>query len=242
MRCLRKVLAIFIFLLFLTPVMAEGPLEIVFDPTVDADIVQTFTFFENEIADLEKQIDDLDNALKLLSSGKYLWSNTTTLMNQLTDTMEQASGLSYAAKNEAAEFSQLFPGYSNLTQFSQQFQQLTKSSLDTLNNIMQTMQANAGNFINENSRVQKLQGFIETIVGQTQALQLGAQLASEQVSQLQLLRQAVMAQANAQVVYFAQQIQKEASATAGLNETIDHGDTATTAVLTAHPLQKPDYQ
>ena len=87
--------------------MRKESLEIVYDPTVDADILQTFSFFENEISDLEKQINDLDNALKLLSSGKYVWSNTVDLINQLGKTMEQASGLSYAAQNEAAEFAAL---------------------------------------------------------------------------------------------------------------------------------------
>jgi P-type conjugative transfer protein TrbJ len=240
-RVIRISLLIFLSLFILSG-QAEGVFEVVYDPTVDADILQTFTFFENEIVDLEKQIDDLDKALKLLSSGKYLWSNTVDLINELGKTMEQASGLSYAAQNEAAEFAALFPGYSSLSNFNQQYQQITKGSLDTLNNILQTMKQSANNFTNESSRLQKLQGFTENVVGQTQAMQMVVQFASEQISQLQLVRQTVMAQANAQIVYYAQQIQKEASAVADLNETIANGDIVTTGVLNAHPLAKPEYQ
>jgi P-type conjugative transfer protein TrbJ len=236
-------LSLLIFLsLFTLSSHAAGVFEVVYDPTVDADILQTFTFFENEIADLDKQINDLDNALKLLSSGKYVWSNTIDIINQLGKTMEQANGLSYAAQNEAEEFATLFPGYSSLSNFNQQYQQITKGSLDTLNNILQTMKLSANNFTNESSRLQMLQGFTENVVGQTQALQMAGQLASEQISQLQLMRQTLMAQANAQIVYYAQQIQKEASAVANLNETIANGDTVTTGVLNAHPLAKPEYQ
>lgn len=228
--------------LLISPVFAVGPFEIVYDPTVDADIIQTFSFFENEITDLETQIDDLDKALKLLAAGKYLWSDTSGLIDQLTSTLQQANGLSYAAKNEAAQFSALFPGYTTLAKFSEQYQQMTRTSLDTLNNILQNMQVSADNFIDENTRVRSLQGFVETVEGQTQALQTAAQLASEQVSQLQLLRQTIMAQANAQIVYYAQQIQKDASAVAELNSTIANGVTQTTGQLDTHPVEKPSFQ
>jgi|GEM_PF-5034338 len=219
-----------------------SPAELVYDPTVDADIIQTFTFFENEIADLEKQLGDLDNALKILSAGQYLWSNSTTLINQLGKTMQQASGLSYAAQDEASQFAALFPGYAVSNNFNQQFQQLTRSSLDTLNNILQTMNVSANDFMDENNRLKMLQGFSENVAGQTQAMQMGVQLASEQISQLQLLRQVIMSQANAQIVYYAQQIQKEASSTAELNSIISQGDTQTTGILNNHPVDQPNYQ
>lgn len=241
MRRLIQFMLLHLFLVTLTAV-ADGPAQIVYDPTVDADIVQTFTFFENEITDLEKQISDLDNALKVLASGKYLWSNTATLINQLSKTMQQASGLSYAAQNEASEFAKLFPGYTVTGNFNQQFQQLTRTSLDTLNNILQNMQVSGSDFKNETSRLQMLQNFSENIVGQTQAIQMAIQLGSEQISQLQLLRQTMMAQANAQIVYYAQQIQKEASAIAELSNLIAHGDMQTTGDLNTHPLEKPNFQ
>lgn len=236
MRCITFIL------LLITFTAQAAVADIVYDPTVDADIVQTFSFFESEITDLEKQIGDLDNELKLLTSGQYAWSTTTALINQLGNTMEQATGLSYAAKNEAAEFAKLFPGYTVFSDFNQQYQQITRSALDTLNNILQNMQVSASDFLNENSRLKILQNLAENVVGQTQALQTATQLASEQISQLQLLRQTIMAQANAQIVYYAQQIQQQASAIASLDSIISHGDLNTTGDLTGHPLTKPNYQ
>lgn len=238
MRCL----VLLIGLLATSISQASAVMDIVYDPTVDADIVQTFSFFENEITDLEKQIGDLDNELKLLASGQYSWSTTTSLINQLGKTMEQANGLSYAAANEAEQFSALFPGYTVVNNFNQQFQQMTRSSLDTLNNILQNMKVSANDFLNENSRLGMLQNLAENVVGQTQALQTAAQLASEQVSQLQLLRQTIMAEANAQIVFYAQQIQQEASQIADLNSVISNGNSQTTGDLTTHPLTKPEYQ
>ncbi len=236
-----QIIAIFSLSTLTFSAVAIGP-ELVYDPTVDADIVQTFSFFANEIADLEKQINDLELELKALPESQYLWDTTTALIDQLGKVMEQAEGLSYAAQNEAAEFTALFPGYTVLNNFNEQYQQMTRSSLDTLNNILQNMKASANDFLNENSRLKMLQGFAESVEGQTQALQTAAQLASEQVSQLQLLRQSIMAQANAQIVYYAQQIQKEASAVADLNAIISHGDMQTTGDLEANPLAKPNYQ
>lgn len=242
MRYLVPVIFGTILNLMAMPVQAIEPMEIVYDPTVDADIIQTFSFFESEITDLEQQLNDMANELKLLSSGQYLWSNTSSIIKQLGKTMEQASGLSYAAQNEASQFAALFPGYTVAENFNQQYQKITRSALDTLNNILQNMQVSANNFSDESNRLQMLQGFAQNVAGQTQGLQMAAQLASEQLSQLQLLRQTIMAQANAQIVYYAQQIQTQASAVAELNKIISGGDIHTTGDLNIHPVEKPNYQ
>ncbi len=229
-----------IFILFYGETLAVSP--IVYDPTVDADIIQTFSFFEKEIGDLEVQINSLNEAIKILASGKFVWKTTNALIDQLNHTLEQSSGLSYSAKNEAAQFASLFPGYTIINNFNQQYQNLTKSSLDTFNNILQTLKRSADNFIDENSRLASLQQWTEGVVGQTQALQMAAQLASEQVSQLQLLRQSILAQANAEVVFYAQEIQKEASRAAELNALITAGDTQTSGNLANNPIVKPHYE
>lgn len=229
------------FLIFTLPSNANAIVaDMVYDPVVDADIVETFSYFKSEIMDLEKQLTDLDKELKVLT--KYLWSDTSSLMNQLGNVMNQANALSYAAKNEAAQFSQLFPGYVSLDNFNEQYQKITKSALDTLNNAIQSLGVSANDFIGENSRIKQLQGYAEKVEGQTQAAQAAVELASEQISQIQLLRQAVMAEANAQAVYFAQQIQKESGALAEFNNIVAHGDMKTTDTLNTYPLEKPRYE
>lgn len=241
MRCNMFFVLLLMMAAFILPSEAKAVVaELVYDPTVDADMVETFSYFESEIMDLEKQLTDLDKALKVLT--KYLWSDTSSLMNQLEKVMNQANALSYAAKNESAQFNQLFPGYVPLDNFNEQYQKITKSTLDTLNNAIQSLGLSANDFLGENNHIKQLQSYAEKVEGQTQAAQAAIELASEQISQLQLLRQAVMTEANAQAVYFAGQIQKEAGALAEFNTIVGHGDAKTTGILNTYPLERPHYE
>lgn len=239
---------IFIFLsliLFFHSTLAVIPGALVYDPTVDWDILQTFVYFETEIANLESQLSDLDkqlDAIKQLSPENYQWSNTSELINQLGETLEQANALSYAAQDIDKQFHSLFPGYVPLDNYSEQYQKITQSSLDTINNVLKTLGMSSADFSNENSRLKLLQNYSQNVVGQTQAIQVANQIASEGISQLQLIRQTIMAQANSQALFYAQQIQRDAASAAELVQTISRGDISTTGDLSQHPLSKPNYR
>ncbi len=85
---------------------------------------------------------------------------------------------------------------------------------------MQSLSLHAQHFQDENNRLSFLQQQAQNAQGQTQAIQASTQIASEMVSQQQLLRQTVMAQSNAQTAYYANQLQNEASSRAEL-ESVD---------------------
>jgi len=223
--------------------------EIVYDPAVAADIVETFAYFEQEIQSLMAQLDVLNDqsnilntAIEKLPSGSYNWSNTSKLIQELDNILSQSNALSYTAENVDQQFKNLFPGYISVNNYNEEYQHITESALDTLQNVLHDFNASANDFANETTLLKDLQNYSAAAAGQTQAIQVANQIASEQVSQLQLLRQALMTQANAQAVYYAQQIQNKASALAEFSELIDSGDTNTTGELDQHPLEQPNYE
>ncbi len=221
------------------------PGQIVYDPTLDWDIIQTFAYFETEITDLENQLIVLDkqlDALKQLSSDNYQWSDTSALINQLGETLNQSTALSYAARDVDERFHELFPGYVSMDNYNDQYKKITSSTLESINNALLNLGMSSADFTNETSRLKLLQKYSQNVIGQTQAIQVANQIASEEISQLQLIRQTLMVQANSQALFYAQQIQKEASATAELNELISHGNSNTTGVLDQHPLNNPNYR
>ncbi|MGB6977198.1 MAG: hypothetical protein WBE18_07090 [Gammaproteobacteria bacterium] len=168
---------------------------------------------------LKKQLD----ALKQLENGQFQWSNAQGLIEQLGQITNQSNGLSYNAANVNMQFQALFPGYKVPQDFNQQYQKIVEATLQTMNNTLQAIGSNAYDFQSENSRLQFLQAQAQSAVGQTQAIQAASQIASEQVSQLQLLRQTIAAQTNAQAAYYAAQMQKETTAKAVQDQLIDNG-------------------
>ncbi len=211
--------------LFLIPRESDAAAVIVFDPGVFARLGSEALQLQNQLTVLKQHL----NAIKQLNPSQFKWSNAQDLINQLGGIMEQSSGLSYSAKNLDKEFRQLFPGFLPPINFDKTYERRTANALGTLNGVLKMLGKSAENFQKENALLTFLQAQEKGASGQTQAIQAAAQIASEQVSQLQLLRQTLMAQTTAQSAYFANQIQNEASSKAQLKQLIKSGKTKASA-------------
>ncbi len=131
----------------------------------------------------------------------------------------------YTSSNLQSDFEALYPGYKAPTNYQEEYKQNVNSTLNTLDGVLISMGASANDFKSESARLANLQSQVSQAQGQTQAIQASAQLLSEAIVQLQLLRQTLIAQSNAQTAYYAQQIQKEASAQAEFTRFIQSGST-----------------
>jgi P-type conjugative transfer protein TrbJ len=224
MNVIKKLFALsfssFLFISFLTFLPVTSQAMIVFDPAVFGKLIQELAQSEQQLMVLKQQLD----ALKQLNPSQYQWSNAQGVINNLGNVISQANGIAYSGQNLQAQFQKNFPGYQAPDNYSQQYQQIVSTTLNTLNGVLQSVGSSAQDFQNENSRLAFLQQQAQSAIGQTQAIQASAQIASEQVSQLQLLRQTLMAQINAQTTYYAGQVQKEASANAELDQLIGDGN------------------
>lgn len=191
-------------------------------PVIDAAAI---TQLVNELEQLQQQTTLIKIELTQLSNGQYQWSNAQGLINNLAGIINKTNTLSYSAANIDQQFRAAYPGYQAPRNFSQEYQNNTNMSLNTLNGILQSVGASANDFTNENARLSFLQQQAQSSKGELQAIQASSQIASEEVSQMQLLRQIMAAQTNAQTVYYSTQLQKEASAHAELSQVIAAGST-----------------
>ena len=203
----------FILCLFLLPIKSFAQ-EAVFDDATYTQLISQLTVLQQQANYLEQSL----NAIKTLDNSQYKWSNVSDLVNQLGGVVDKANGLSYNAQNMESQFQKSFPGYQAPQDGNQQYQQNLDKTIDTLKGALQTMNVSAQDFTNEPKRMEFLQSQVQSAKGQTQVLQASAQISTELVSQLQLLRQMTMTQANAQNVYYAQQVQAKASDEAGFNQ------------------------
>lgn len=218
------VLVILLIVYFISlPAYSVG--DLVYDPAVASDVVAQTAKIVDEIDILHSQLNSINQELAQLKSGQYEWSNVQGVINNLGNTVQQTNGLAYNAGNLDQQFKQYFPGYQSSTNYTQFYQDLVNKTQNTLNGVLQSAGSSANDFENEQTRLNYLQQQVQSSQGQTQAIQAASQIASEQVSQLQLLRQAVVAQTNAQTAYYAEQVQQQATARAEENQVINAGST-----------------
>jgi P-type conjugative transfer protein TrbJ len=229
MRCFIKLIVILSLFLLMLPSYAMLP---VFDAAALGQLL-------NQLAQLKQQTMLIQSELQVLEGGQYQWSDAQGLINNLGSIVNQTNSISYSASNIDQNFKKAYPGYQSPQNFSQQYKQNSETTLNTMNNILKSAGSSASDFQNENTRLKFLQQQSQSAEGQTQAIQASTQIASETVSQIQLLRQAVIAQTNAQTVYFSTQIQNEASVKAEQQQVLSSGSTVVPAYGSGQPLNPP---
>jgi len=177
----------------------------------------------NQLTQLKIQTQSIQQALLTLSDDQYQWSQIQPLLNQLSDIMQKTHGLSFKAEQIDAAFKQSYPGYQPPVNFSQQYKNNVNTAQNTFNGVLQSLGMSAAHFQDENRRLAFLQRQAQSAQGQTQAIQASSQISSELVSQLQLLRQTVIAQTQAQTAYYATLVQQDASSKAEFENMMQNG-------------------
>lgn len=203
---------------------------IVEDPLVWAETAATAMRMLDQIKALKEQLDVMNQQRRMmehagltLSGNQYQWSNAQSLINKLGSLVNQSNSLAYTSKNMDEQFKQKFPGYRAPNDYGQSYEDITNTTINTLNGVLKSVGMSAEDFQDENRRLSFLQSQEQSADNQLKAIQAASQIASEQVTQTQLLRQTMMAQTNAQTTYYAAQIQNESNAHAELQAVIREG-------------------
>jgi P-type conjugative transfer protein TrbJ len=203
--------------------------DVVIDPWNLAQTTQQATTAATELANQYKQIQYELSNLKNYDGNQMQWSHAQSLLQQLGSTTERGNALSYNMQNLDMAFKQKFPGYAPSQNYNEAYQGWSSTTMDTLRNTLLTagMQANA--FDDEQNTLDQLKSLSTTAEGRMQAVQVGNMIASEQVGQMQKLRQLVISQTNAQNTYMAYRVQREQA-----QEVADEN-------MFKHPLPFPKY-
>lgn len=255
---IRKTINIFVgffCLLHVAPLIAMT----VYDPIVDVTLITNFakeidnqintiknqiqqinhareqiTQLTTQIQQLYTQIDLIKQTLAQIADDGFDWAHAGEKIKQLETLFDQTHGLAYNAINVGQQFSDLFPEYDKLKELKDGYAAHYKKIVDvtetTLKNILQIVGSSAQSFVNDAQRIAQLQGEAKGVQGHVQALQAGMRIAAEQASQLMMLRQTLIAQTNAQIAYYAAEMQKAATLEHSLETAIKQG------AITAPPV------
>jgi P-type conjugative transfer protein TrbJ len=221
------------------------PFSIVKDPWAFAglkmqykNMVEQLIILKKQAVDIRKQLQDMDRQVAKLTNSKYDWHGVQNELKNLGNIISQMQGIAYDAQKLDRTFSETFPGYQNKQKYFTQYEKIINTAQNTLSGVLQSVSLAAKDFKAAEKRLNDLKNASESAIGETSAIQAANQIAIEQIEQLQLLRQVIIAQVNAETIYYAAQIQKEASSKAELDEVITRGkEQKITGVLNNHPVE-----
>ena len=140
------------------------------------------------------------------------WGAAFAHLQKLSGVVQQGRALAYSASGLDQMMRRTYPGYAeystailNRDTFDDRFKGWNQTSMDTMSGTLKSMQLQSTLFQEEEATMQALQAMSQNAVGRMQALQAGNMIAAQQVRQVQMLRQLMMAQMGMQASFLAGQ-------------------------------------
>jgi len=183
-----------------------------------ASLIQETQQVQNQLQSLQYQVKNLNGF------NNVIWDSTAQNLQKLASIVNQGQSLSYSMQNLDGVFQQKYPGYVAQQDYSKSYQSWSQTTLDTLRGTLESAGLQAQDFSNEQSTIDQLRQMAQSETGRQQALEVGNQIAAENVNQMQDLRQLVINQTNAQNAYMAYQIQKDQAGNKAEEDYINNAD------------------
>ena len=136
-------------------------------------------------------------------------------LGQLAQLVQGGRALAYSMANLDAQFRNTFTGYGFRTQgYYRDYQKWSQTSLDTTLNSLRAAGFHGQQLQSQQSILSALRAQSIGAGGEMQAIQIGNEIAEQQVEQLMALRQLMLVDLQSKQAYQAEQIQKEQAAAA----------------------------
>jgi P-type conjugative transfer protein TrbJ len=196
------------------------------ESTQIANNIQLFAIQLKEIEQVSKLATQISNQLKMIhhmtTQAQRLsqtdWGQAFTHLQKLSSVVQQGRALAYSYSGLDKMMRQTYPGYAEYSTmvlsgqtFDERLRGWNQTSMDTMQGALQSMHLQANLFGEEEATMQALQSMSQDAVGRMQAIQAGNMIAAQQVRQVQMLRQLMMAQVGMQAAFLAGQEDKAAS-------------------------------
>jgi P-type conjugative transfer protein TrbJ len=178
-----------------------------------------------ELAELVKQLEALNKQIEIQDSilkdtetqGKaldnYQWGNIEKDFDQINKLVRMGQGIAYTLSSVDVEYRHKYKGYDefqkkkepNKKGYDAQYSEWSETNLDTVGGAMKAANMQSNQFSSENKILKDLQKMSQTSVGRHQALQVGHQIAVQEVHQIQKLRAIQLSQMQMQAAFQAQE-------------------------------------
>ncbi len=158
---------------------------------------------DNQVTQIAHQVEQIQNQLRIyenmlqntLKLPDQVWGQVEDDLAQLQSIVGQGEGIAFSMGNVDDVLKQRFQSYSDFLEdplngadFSSAYQSWSETNRDTIAGTLRAANLTAEQFSSEEGTMAQLRSMSGTAVGQMQALQVGHQIASQQVAQMQKLR------------------------------------------------------
>jgi P-type conjugative transfer protein TrbJ len=133
-------------------------------------------------------------------------------LGQLAQVVQGGQALAYSMSNLNAQFANTFPGYAqayNPTTYYQNYAKWSQTSLDTTFSTLRAMGLQGQQLQNVQTFLTAMRQRMMTPQGRLDAIQIGTEVSEQQLEQLLMLRQLMIADLQSKQAFQAAQIQKE---------------------------------
>ena len=213
------VLVVAVSLLFAgTPTQSEAGVVVGFatEWTQILNHVQLIQSYIRQGLQLENELRRYELALKQsLVQPNQVFGAIQQDLGQLAQLVQGGRALAYSMANLDAQFRNTFTGYGFRTQgYYHDYQKWSQASLDTTLNSLKAAGFHGQQLQSQQSILSALRAQSLGASGEMQAIQIGNEIAEQQVEQLMALRQLMLVDLQSKQAYQAEQIQKEQAAAA----------------------------
>lgn len=158
---------------------------------------------ENQLTQISQLAEQIQNQLKMYENmlqntaqlPDHIWGQVEQDLDQLRDVVSKGQGIAFSMGNADDVLQQRFQSYADLKEnlpnkesFSSAYQSWSDTNRDTIAGTLSAASLTADQFDTEESTMKELRGMSESVDGQMKALQVGHQIAAQQVDQMQKLR------------------------------------------------------
>ncbi len=158
---------------------------------------------ENQLTQITQLAEQIQNQLKIYENmlqntarlPENIWGQVESDLNRLRSIVDQGRSISFSMGNADDILQQRFKSYADLKTnlpnaetFSNTYQSWSDTNRDTIGSTLKAASLTADQFNTEEGTMSSLRSMSESADGQMKALQVGHQIAAQQVSQMQKLR------------------------------------------------------
>ncbi|MCW0021377.1 P-type conjugative transfer protein TrbJ [Rhizobium sp. BT-226] len=158
---------------------------------------------ENQVKQISQLAEQIQNQLKIYQNmlqntaglPNHIWGQVENDLNQLRSIVEQGQGIAFSMGNADDVLKQRFKSYAELKtslpdvgSFSSTYQTWSDTNRETIAGALRAASLTADQFDSEESTMGSLRSMSQSADGQMKALQVGHQIAAQQVAQTQKLR------------------------------------------------------
>lgn len=161
------------------------------------------TQIDNQIQQISQLAQQIQNQLRIYDNMRqntaqlpsHVWGQVETDLKQLQSIVNQGQGMAFSMGNIDDVLKQRFQSYGQLktnlpngASFASTYQTWSTTNRDTISSTLQAAALTSQQFATENSTMAQLQMASESADGQMKALQVGHEIATQEVAQMQKLR------------------------------------------------------